>query len=120
VRTSDLAHVDDDGFLYIDGRADDVIVRGGFKVSAGAVATMLEQHPLVTAAAVVGVPDRRLGEVPVAAVEATAGATAAALEAFLRERLAPYQMPAAIHLVERIPRTPSLKIDAVAVRALVS
>jgi acyl-CoA synthetase (AMP-forming)/AMP-acid ligase II len=119
VRTSDLAHIDDDGFLYIDGRADDVIVRGGFKVSTSAVVKVLEQHPLVTAAAVVGVPDRRLGEVPVAAVETAGGATAAAIEAFLRERLAPYQVPAAIHLVDRIPRTPSLKVDAVAVREMV-
>ncbi|HZN12687.1 MAG TPA: long-chain fatty acid--CoA ligase [Acidimicrobiales bacterium] len=123
LRTSDFAHVDEDGFVYIDGRADDAIVRGGFKVSAGAVAAVLEEHPSVGAAAVVGLPDERLGEVPVAAVEAAVGGPApdpAALDAFLRERLPSYQVPVTIRVVDELPRNPTLKVDAVAVRRLFS
>jgi acyl-coenzyme A synthetase/AMP-(fatty) acid ligase len=121
VRTSDFGRVDDDGFVYIDGRADDAILRGGFKVSAGMVATALEEHPSVATAAVVGVDDARLGQVPVAAIEVAPGAalpTAAELEAFLRERLSPFQVPVAFHVVDELPRTPTLKIDSVAVRRL--
>ncbi|MBA3653994.1 MAG: long-chain fatty acid--CoA ligase [Actinobacteria bacterium] len=117
-RTSDLAHIDDDGFVYIDGRADDAIVRGGFKVSAGAVADVLEQHPAVSGAAVVGRPDERLGEVPVAAVELASPVDPAALDAFLRERLPAYQVPVEIRVVDAIPRNPTMKVDAVAVRRL--
>jgi long-chain acyl-CoA synthetase len=121
MRTSDLAHVDGDGFLFIDGRADDVIVRGGFKVSAGTVAGVLEQHPFVAAAGVVGVPDARLGEVPVAVIEARAGGDppgGTELEAFLRARLPAHQVPVAFHVVERLPRTATLKVDAEALDQL--
>ena len=69
VRTTDLARMDDDDFIWIVGRADDVIVRGGFKVATNDVRDVLITHPAVQEAAVLGVPDRRLGQVPVAAVE---------------------------------------------------
>ena len=68
-RPATLAHLDADGFLYIDGRADDVIVRGGFKVSPETVVRALRAHPAVADAAVAPVPDQRLGQIPVAAVE---------------------------------------------------
>jgi len=122
VRTSDLAHIDGDGFLFIDGRADDAIVRGGFKVSAGAVASVLEQHPRVEAAGIIGMPDARLGEVPVAVIETRAGGNppgGTELDAFLRARLPAHQVPVAFHVVERLPRTATLKVDAEALRRLV-
>ncbi|HMC38640.1 MAG TPA: class I adenylate-forming enzyme family protein, partial [Acidimicrobiales bacterium] len=86
VRTTDLARMDDDGFIWILGRADDVIIRGGFKISTTKVRDALVGHPDVADASVVGVPDARLGQVPVAAVEAKPGASLSAegLEAFLR------------------------------------
>ena len=67
VTTNDLASLDSDGFLYIHGRADEAIVRGGFKVIPREIEELLESHPEVTAAAVYGRPDARLGAVPVAA-----------------------------------------------------
>ena len=75
VRTTDLARIDADGFLWILGRADQAIIRGGFKVQPEDVRAALERDPAVAEAAVVGVPDERLGAVPVAAVERRPGAT---------------------------------------------
>lgn len=64
VRTTDLARIDADGFLWILGRADQAIIRGGFKVLPDDVRASLESHPAVSGAAVVGRTDPRLGEVP--------------------------------------------------------
>src|SRR5215207_2073207 len=72
--TSDLAEIDEDGFVWIRGRADDAIIRGGFKVHPGTVREVLERHPAVLEAAVIAKPDPRLGQVPVAAVELRQGA----------------------------------------------
>ena len=120
-RTTDLASIDADGFIYIAGRADDVIIRGGLKVHLPAVAETLNQHPSVKDSSVLGVPDERLGEVPVAAVELRPGQpvpTEEELRAFLRERLAPYQVPVRFKVVDALPRTVSLKVTRPAVRAL--
>ena len=69
VRTTDLARLDEDGFLWIVGRADQTILRGGLKVQPDTVRSALERHPAVRAASVVGIDDDRLGQVPVAVVE---------------------------------------------------
>ncbi len=69
MRTTDMARIDADGFLWILGRADQAIIRGGFKVMPDDVRTALESHPAVAGAAVVGRADERLGETPVAMVE---------------------------------------------------
>lgn len=121
VHTTDLAVIDEDGFLWIRGRSDNVIIRGGFKILPGEVAGVLERHPSVREAAVVGLPDRRLGQVPVAAVELEDGASPVdpeQLQAFAREHLAAYQVPREIRVVERLPRTPSLKVSEADVQAL--
>jgi acyl-CoA synthetase (AMP-forming)/AMP-acid ligase II len=123
VRTTDLARLDAEGFLFLEGRADDAILRGGFKIAPGEVARALERHPAVREAAVVGLPDPRLGEVPAAAVELEPGAEAPGEEellAFARERLAGYQVPVRIRVVQALPRTPSLKVSRPAVRELLA
>jgi acyl-coenzyme A synthetase/AMP-(fatty) acid ligase len=115
-RTSDLARLDEDGFLWIDGRTDDAIVRGGFKVAPATVARVLERHPAVREAAVIGRPDPRLGAVPVAAVELVDGAeppSSNELEQLCRAALLPYEVPAAIEVVDALPRTPSMKVSNV-------
>jgi len=89
VRTTDLARVDADGFLWILGRADQAIIRGGFKVLPDDVRAALESHPAVLGAAVVGRPDARLGEVPVAMVELREATAVTELTIFLRDRLVP-------------------------------
>ncbi len=121
VRTTDLAVLDEDGFLFIRGRADNAIIRGGFKVIPGDVEAALQQHPAVLEAAVIGLPDPRLGQVPAAAYVARAGASApdaGELEAFLRERLLPYQLPVLVTELEELPRTPSMKVSQPALAAL--
>ncbi|MBV8180297.1 MAG: AMP-binding protein [Mycobacterium sp.] len=118
MRTTDMARIDADGFLWIIGRADQAIIRGGFKVMPDDVRTALESHPAVAGAAVVGRRDKRLGETPVAMVELRdpASVDAGALADFLRTRLARYEIPTNIAVVAGLPRTPSGKPDLSAVR----
>ncbi|WP_293001739.1 AMP-binding protein [Mycobacterium sp.] len=118
MRTTDVGRIDADGFLWIVGRADQAIIRGGFKVLPDDVRAAVESHPAVAGAAVVGRPDARLGETPVAMVEFRAGQSASADEIieYLRNRLARYEIPTGVEIVEEIPRTPSGKPDLTAVR----
>jgi len=120
VRTTDLARIDADGFVFILGRADQVIIRGGFKVRPEDVSAALERHPSVRGAAVVGRPDPRLGAVPVAAVELQPGAepvTPETLLAHASSSLSRYELPVEIRIVAELPRTSSAKVDLAAVRA---
>jgi acyl-coenzyme A synthetase/AMP-(fatty) acid ligase len=115
-RTSDLGRLDEDDFLWITGRADDAIIRGGFKVHPGAVRAVLERHPAVREAAVAGLPDDRLGSVPVAAVEVEPGAVPPSpdeLLALAREHLTPYEVPTRVLVVAALPRTPAMKVSRV-------
>lgn len=118
IRTTDIARIDADGFLWILGRADQAIIRGGFKIMPDDVRTALENHLAVRGASVVARPHDRLGEVPVAMVELRDDHCAAPddLLEFLRSRLAPYEIPADLAIVTAIPRTPSGKPDLTAVR----
>lgn len=113
VTTSDLAHLDEDGFLYIDGRADDVILRGGFKIVPETVAAALRTHPAVADAAVTGLPDPRLGQLPYAVVELRAGASASGpeLREHCRSVLTPYEVPAEVLVVDELPRGAAMKVD---------
>lgn len=119
MRTTDIARIDADGFLWIVGRADQAIIRGGFKVMPDDVRTALEGHPAVAGAAVVGSNDARLGETPVAMVELrqSAATDTGELVEYLRTRLAGYEIPTDIVIVDAIPRTPSGKADLSAVRS---
>jgi len=120
VRTTDLGRLDSDGFLFIDGRTDDVINRGGFKVTPSDIVAALRSHPAVRDAGVTGLADERLGAVPVAAVECVEGqgVTADDLLTYLRGRLSRYQVPAGLKIVDELPRTPSMKVSQPAIRAL--
>lgn len=120
LRTSDLAAVDEDGFLWIRGRADDAIVRGGFKIHPDTVRKALELHPAVHEAAVAPLADERLGQVPVAGVELEPGtsrgddgALVAELVALCRQHLMPYEVPTQIAILDALPRTPSSKVSRV-------
>ncbi len=118
MRTTDLARIDADGFLWILGRADQAIIRGGFKVRPDDVRAALESHPDVRGAAVIGRADERLGAVPVALVElrrADADITTQDLLDHLATRLAPYELPTEIRIVDVLPRTDSGKVDLLGV-----
>jgi acyl-CoA synthetase (AMP-forming)/AMP-acid ligase II len=120
VRTTDLGRVDADGFVFIDGRSDDVIVRGGFKITPATIVKALREHPSVRDAGVTGIPDERLGAVPVAAVELKGNceATQEELVRFLRHRVTAYEMPAKLLIVDALPRTPSLKVSQPGLREM--
>jgi acyl-CoA synthetase (AMP-forming)/AMP-acid ligase II len=120
-RTTDLARIDADGFVWILGRADQAIIRGGFKIRPEDVRVALERDPRVSGAAVVSKPDARLGAVPVAAVELRAGAAATTPDDLLASAanvLARYELPTELRVVDVLPRTPSGKVDLTAVREL--
>jgi long-chain acyl-CoA synthetase len=112
LRTTDLAVLDEDGFLWLRGRADDAIIRGGFKVDPRKVERTLETHPSVYEAAVVGLPDQRLGALPAAAVVLKPGAYATPSELidWARLRGTPYEVPARVLVVDKLPRTLSQKV----------
>ena len=121
IRTSDVALIDADGFLFHRGRADGAIVRGGFKLLPETIERALVLHPSVSAAAVVGIPDPRLGQVPAAAVQLKPGVvtpTPADLEAHLRSHVLATHIPVQWRFVEELPRNRSMKTDRVAVSRL--
>ncbi len=104
IDTGDLAHVDADGFVWIDGRAGDVINRGGNKVFPEAVEEVLRLASGVDEVAVVGIADDRLGEVPVAFLVGRPVADDE-LRSLCREHLVAYKVPVAFHWIAALPRT---------------
>jgi long-chain acyl-CoA synthetase len=114
LRTGDMARIDEDGFVWIEGRASDMINRGGLKVHPGEIEEVLRLAPGVADAAVVSVPDDRLGEVPVAfcvpADPTTGLPPAPALDALCREHLTPYKVPVRFEPIDALPRNEAGKV----------
>lgn len=108
----DLGYVDEDGYLFLADRRDDLILRGGANVYPAEIEAALDQHRLVVSSAVIGLPDADLGERVHAIVQIGAGVRAdpAALADFLRERLAKYKWPASYELIETELRDDAGKI----------
>jgi acyl-CoA synthetase (AMP-forming)/AMP-acid ligase II len=117
--TGDLGRVDPEGFLWIEGRVSDMINRGGLKVFPEEVAEVIRLSPAVAECAVAGIPDDRLGEVPVAFVVPREGTTvdADALDALCREHLAPYKVPVRFEPIDALPRN---EVGKVLLRELVA
>ena len=103
--TRDAGHVDGAGFLFVHGRLDDVIVRGGENLSPGEIESVLTDHPAVAEAAVVGIPDTEWGERVVAAVTLAQGAvvTEQELRDFVRRRLRSTKTPVRVDVREQLP-----------------
>jgi len=110
--TGDLGYRDDDGYLYVVDRKDDMIVSGGENVYPAEVEDVLFTHDAVEEAAVVGEPDEEWGET-VAAYVVAAGVDAAALDEFILEsdRLADFKRPRTYYFVDELPKNPSGKIQ---------
>jgi acyl-CoA synthetase (AMP-forming)/AMP-acid ligase II len=113
----ELGYLDDGGFLFLTGRAQDLIVSGGVNVYPAEVEAVLLTHPAVRDGAVIGVPDAEFGERVVAVVEPGPGAPAdlaALLDAHCRRSLAGFKVPRGYHLVDALPReaTGKLRKDA--------
>jgi acyl-CoA synthetase (AMP-forming)/AMP-acid ligase II len=108
--SGDLGRVDADGFLWIEGRLTDTIVRGGHNVMPGEVEAALFEHPAVAEAAVAGVPHGVLGEDVAAWVVLRRSVTTDELRSFLLQRLADYKVPRRITVVGALPRNESGKV----------
>jgi O-succinylbenzoic acid--CoA ligase len=121
LHTGDVGYRED-GLFWVVGRTDDLIVTGGENVAPAEVADTLRDHPDVTDAAVVGVPDEEWGERVTALVVTRNGVdpAASALDEHCRARLAGYKVPRTIHFADEIPRTASGTVDREAVRARLS
>lgn len=111
-RTGDLGYVDEEGYLYVVDRREDLIVSGGENVYPAEVESILREHPAVAEAGVVGVADDRWSRVPAAAVVLRTGAEAdeAELLGYCRRRLAGYKVPIRIMFVAELPRNASGKL----------
>src|SRR3954447_25636800 len=111
--TGDVARTDDDGYFFIVDRKKDMIIRGGYNVYPREIEEVLYEHPAVSEAAVVGVPDESMGEEVGAAVVLKQGAEASAdeIRAFVKERVAAYKYPRRIWFPqEGLPKGPTGKI----------
>jgi len=119
--TGDLGFLAEDGNLYIRGRRNELIFRGGANVYPAEVERALQEHEAIEFAAVFGVPDERLGERVVAVVQPRAGCEAPAEEAlrdFCRERIARYKVPDRIASAASLPRNAMGKVVKRELRAL--
>ena len=110
-RTGDVAERSADGYYTLRGRRTDLIISGGFNIYPREVEDVLLAVPGVREAAVVGAPDERRGEVPVAYVAADEPVDAAALDAACRAALASFKVPRAFVPIERLPRTALGKVQ---------
>ena len=112
-RTGDLGVIDDEGYLALHGRANDRIIRGGENIYPVEIEQALLDHPSVREAAVVGVPDRRWGEIVKAVVVPADPASPPdvdELRRFVADRLAHFKVPAVVAVVDALPRNPSGKV----------
>ena len=121
LHTGDLGRIDDAGRLSVLGRGDDVIVRGGENIAPAEVEAVIATHPDVADVAVVGVPDPRLGAIPVAAVVASPGADPSdeVLREHARTVLAGFKVPARFIRLRELPRTPLGKVSRPELRRLI-
>ncbi|WP_235488483.1 fatty acid--CoA ligase family protein, partial [Frankia sp. AvcI1] len=108
--TRDEGHLDEAGYLFVHGRLDDVIVRGGENLSPGEIEAVLLEHPGVLEAAVVGIPNKEWGEQVVAAVVTSGGVTEEDLKAHVRTRLRSSRTPDHIQFREELPFNESGKL----------
>ena len=106
LHTGDLGYIDEDGFLFIVSRKKELIIRGGYNVYPSEIENVLHAHPAVAEAAVVGVPDERLGEevMAVVIVRGTAELRESELVSWCRERLAAYKCPRIFQFRSELPK----------------
>jgi acyl-CoA synthetase (AMP-forming)/AMP-acid ligase II len=119
LKTGDIGYLDEDNYLFIVDRKKDIILRGGENISSAEVEAAVYACPDVAEACVFGVPDDRLGEVPVAVIHPRPGSALdeASLRAFLDSRLSAFKIPAAFEFSDQpLPKLGTGKIDRVAIK----
>ncbi|MBI4830762.1 MAG: AMP-binding protein, partial [Candidatus Lindowbacteria bacterium] len=118
LRTGDLGRIDDDGFLYVVDRKKDIIIRGGENIYSVEIENVLESHPGVFEAAVIGEPDKVFGEQVKAYVVQNPGVSLSVDEIldFCDENLADFKIPKYVEFVKALPRNAAGKVDKRALR----
>ncbi len=118
LHTGDVGWIDDDGFLYVQGRTDDMIVTGGENVIPAEVEDVLVQHPEIIEAAVIGRPDPEWQQAVTAVLVARDGVEVniETVRSHCDGKLAPYKIPKQVEVVDELPRTPSGKLHRAALR----
>jgi long-chain acyl-CoA synthetase len=111
-RSGDLGRKDEDGFFYVVDRKKELVIRGGYNVYPREIEEVLYEHPAVREAAVIGIPHPELGEEIGAAVALTSpdATTVEELQAYVKERVAPYKYPRHIWFVDELPKGATNKI----------
>ena len=120
--TGDRVHADEDGWLFFESRADDVIVSAGYRIGPVEVESTLLGHPAVREVAVIGEPDETRGELVVAVVVLRDGVEgsdelARELQEHVKAETAPYKYPRRVRFVDELPKTTSGKIHRAALRS---
>jgi len=112
LHTRDMGYIDEDGYIYLVGRKDDIIIRGGENIAPAEIEAVLHAHPAVDEAAVIGIPDVDWGQKIAAFVALRPGKSASSedLAEFCRQRLASFKKPEVIRFVDALPKNPLGKI----------
>jgi acyl-CoA synthetase (AMP-forming)/AMP-acid ligase II len=112
LRTGDMGWVDEEGYVFLAGRGDDMIIRGGENISPEEVENVIRSYPKVDEAAVIGVPDAEWGQEPMAVVVLKKGKEASEEEIieFCRSRLSSFKKPRSVVFVDSLPRNALGKI----------
>jgi len=112
LRTGDMGYMDEEGYLFIVDRKKDLIISKGINIYPKEIEDVIDSFPGVGASAVIGVPDEKNGEVPVAYIEPEEGMMRdlAKLKAHLREHLANFKIPRKLHFIEELPKNATGKV----------
>ncbi|MCL0079383.1 long-chain-fatty-acid--CoA ligase [Dehalococcoidia bacterium] len=113
LHTGDKGYIDEEGYIYLAGRGDDMIIRGGENISPEEVENVLHAHPKVADAALIGVPDPEWGSQPRAIIVLKEGETATAGEIidFCRDKLSGFKRPRSVVFIDELPRTSTGKVQ---------
>ncbi|HWD55583.1 MAG TPA: FadD3 family acyl-CoA ligase [Acidimicrobiales bacterium] len=117
LRTGDLGVIDDAGRLHIVGRVKDMFIVGGFNAYPAEIENALLRHPAIRQAAVIGIPDHRLGEVGMAFVVTSEPVTGAEIIEWSRDQMANYKVPRCVEIVDELPLTATGKVMKESLRA---
>ena len=112
LRTGDMGYVDEEGYVYLTGRADDLIIRGGENIAPEEVEEVINTHPKVAESGVIAVPDAEFGQQPFAYVVLKQGesATPEEMMEFCRERISSFKRPRGVEFIDELPRNPMGKV----------
>ena len=120
LHTRDMGYIDEDGYVYLVGRKDDIIIRGGENIAPAEIEAVLHAHPAIDEAAIIGAPDEDFGQKIVAFVALKSGQSVTANEVsdFCKERLASFKKPEEINFIDELPKNPLGKVLKKELKAL--